>query len=191
MGGVPGGTPGERKEPPPVHDRLGAAERMPLARLDVRRRDGLRGLEERLYILRRLGRNFGRQPEVAFGLRDEDLGVGKDTLSVLSGEAADVIGVEVRDQNAVDLFRCVTGAAQAVDQTTESSPAVPRAGARVDEDHLLAGVDQATRVAYVQQVTILAQVFFYAIHRHFLAVEPMRIEYAGAKIGRASCRERV
>src|SRR5216683_3172800 len=84
-----------------VHDRLGATKRAPLAGLDVRRCDGLRTLEERLRILRRLSSDFRRQPKVAFGLCHVDLGIWKDTLSVLSSEAADVIGVEVRDQNKV------------------------------------------------------------------------------------------
>src|SRR5882762_2467531 len=131
----------QRNELDLVNARLGAAERVPLAGLGVRRRDGLRTLEERLRIFRRFGGDFRRQPKITFGLRDVDLGVGKDALSVLSGEAADVIGVEVRNQNAVDLFRCVACATQAVRQATESSPAVPCAGTRVDEDQLLAGVD--------------------------------------------------
>src|SRR6202035_207448 len=85
-----------------VHDRLGVTERMPFAGLDVRRRDALRALEKWLRIFRRFGGDFRRQPKVAF---DEDIGVGKDTPSVRSGKAADVIGVEVRNQNTIDLFR--------------------------------------------------------------------------------------
>ena len=49
-----------------VDDWLGATKRVPLAGLDVRRCDGLRTLEERLRILRRLGSDFRRQPKVAF-----------------------------------------------------------------------------------------------------------------------------
>src|SRR5580693_6929475 len=94
-----------------VDDWLGATKRVPLAGLDVRRCDGLRTLEERLRILRCLGSDFARQPKVAFSLRDEDIGVGKDAFSVLSGEPADVIGVEVRNQNEVDFFRRVACAA--------------------------------------------------------------------------------
>src|SRR6202140_1398224 len=90
-----------------VDDSLGATKRVPLTGLDIRRCDGLRTLEERLRILWRLGSDFRRQPKVAFCLRDVDLGIWKDTLSVLSGEAADVIGVEVRHQNEVDVFRRV------------------------------------------------------------------------------------
>jgi hypothetical protein len=80
---------------------------VPLAGLDIRRRDGLRTLEERLRILRRLSSDFRRQLKVAFSFRDVDLGIWKDALSVLSGEAADVIGVEMRGQNEVDVFRRV------------------------------------------------------------------------------------
>src|SRR5882762_583070 len=64
-----------------VNDRLGAIKRVPLADLDVWRCDGLRTLEERLRILRRLGSDLWRQPKVAFGLRDVDFGIWKDTIS--------------------------------------------------------------------------------------------------------------
>src|SRR6202521_972014 len=84
-----------------VNDRLGAAKRVPLAGLDVRRCDGLRTLEERLRVLRRLSGDFRRQPKIVFWLGDVDLGIWKDALSVLSGQAADVIGMKVSDHNDV------------------------------------------------------------------------------------------
>src|ERR1700674_5045929 len=96
-----------------VEHWLGATKRVPLTSLDVRRCDGLRTLKERLRILRRLRSDFRRQPKVAFRLCDVDLGIWKDTISVLTGQAADVIGMEVRDQNDVDLFRLVACAAKA------------------------------------------------------------------------------
>src|SRR5712671_6390243 len=104
-----------------VDDWFGATERVPLTRFDIRRCDGLRTLEERLRILRRLGSDFRRQPKVAFSLRDVDLGIWKDAVSVLSGETADMIGVEVRDQNDVDFFRRVACATQAARQAPECS----------------------------------------------------------------------
>src|SRR5712675_3552705 len=88
-----------------VGDWFGATERVPFTGLDVRRCDGLRTLEERLRILRRLSSDFRRQPKVAFGLRDVNIGLWKDAPSVVSRQAADVIGMEVRDQNKVDFFR--------------------------------------------------------------------------------------
>src|SRR5712671_2323986 len=117
-----------------VDDCLGATERMPFTGLDIRRCDGLRTLEERLRILRRLGRDFRRQPKVAFSLRDVDLGIWKDALSVLRGETADMIGVEVRHQNEVDFFRRVACAAEAADQASEGFPTPPGAGTRIDEN---------------------------------------------------------
>src|SRR5580704_14262461 len=90
-----------------VYDQVGVTKRMPLAGLDVRRCDALGTLEERLRILRRLGSEFRRQPKVAFCLRDIDLGIWKDAISVVSREAADVIGMEMRDQNDADFFRRV------------------------------------------------------------------------------------
>src|SRR6266852_1949192 len=106
-------------------DCFGAAKRVPLVGLDVRRSDDLRSLEEWLCVLRRLRSDFRRQPKVAFCLCDVDLGIWKDTLSVLSGQAADVIGMEVRDQNEVDLFRRIACVAEAARQTPECSPTPP------------------------------------------------------------------
>src|SRR5713226_2426342 len=117
-----------------VDDWLGATERVPLTGLDVRRCDGLRTLEERLRILRRLCSDFRRQPKVAFGLGDVNIGIWKDALSVLSGQAADVIGMQVRDQNEVDFFRRVACAAKAARQAPECSPTPPGAGTRIDKD---------------------------------------------------------
>src|SRR3984957_15368948 len=97
IAGVSGGMTVQRNKLHAVHNRLGATERVPLAGLDVRRCDGARALEKRLRILRRLGGDFRRQPKVAIFLRDVDLGIRKDALSVLSGETSNVIGVKVCD----------------------------------------------------------------------------------------------
>src|SRR5712672_3732694 len=122
----------QRDELHAVDDCLGTTERVPLTGLDVRRRDGLRTLEERLRILRRLSSDFRRQPKVAFGLRDVNIGIGKDALSALRREAADVIGMEVRDQNEGDFFRRVACAAEAARQAPENSATPPGAGAHID-----------------------------------------------------------
>src|SRR6267142_6120708 len=115
----------QRDELHAVDDWLGGSKRVPLTGLDVRRCDGLRTLEERLRILRCLSSDFRRQPKVAFGLRDVNIGIGKDALSVLSGQAADVIGMEMRDQNEVDFFRRIACAAKVARQAPECSPAIP------------------------------------------------------------------
>src|ERR1700676_5165462 len=135
-----------------VDDGLGAAERVPLASLDIRRCDSLRTLEERLRILRRPGSDFRRQPEVALYLRDVDLGIWKDTLSILGGETADVIVVEVRHQNEIDFFGRVACAPEAAGQAPERFRMPPSAGPRIDEDQLLARVDQEARINNIQQV---------------------------------------
>src|SRR6266446_5178604 len=106
----------QRDDLHPVDDWLGATKRVPLTGLDVRRCDGLRTLEERLRILRRLGRDVRRQPKLAFCLRDVNIGIWKDALSVLSGQAADVIGMEMRDQNDVNFVRHTACAAEAARQ---------------------------------------------------------------------------
>src|SRR5260370_37353443 len=108
-----------------VDDWFGATKRVPLAGLDVWRGDGLRTLEERLRILRRLRSDFGRQPKVAFCLRDVDFGIWKGALSVLSGQAADVIGMEMREQNYVDFFRRVACAAESARHAPQCAPTPP------------------------------------------------------------------
>src|SRR5258706_15916529 len=124
----------QRHELHAVDDWLGASKPVPLTGLDVRRCDGLRTPEERLRILRRLSSNFRRQPKVAFGLRDVKIGIWKDALSIVRGQAADVIGMEVRGQNEVDFFRRVARAAEAPQQAPEYSSTPPSAGTRIDED---------------------------------------------------------
>src|ERR1700731_993239 len=124
----------QRHELHAVDDWLGATKGVPLTGLDIRRCDGLRTLEERLRILRRLGSDFRRQPKITFSLCDVDLGIWKNAISVLSGEAAGVIGMEMRDQNEVDFFWRVACAAEASRQPPEDSPTPPGAGARIDED---------------------------------------------------------
>src|SRR6267142_4474368 len=126
------GMSGQGHEFHPVDDWLGGTKRMPLTGLDVRRRDGLRTLEEWLCILRRPGSDVRRQPKVAFGLRDVDIGMWKDALSVLSAQTADVIGMEVRDQHDVDFFRGVACAAEVARQAPECSVAPPGAGTHID-----------------------------------------------------------
>src|SRR5207249_4619977 len=134
------GMTSQRDELHAVDHWLSATKRVPFTGLDVRRCDGLRTLKERLHIFRRLSSDFRRQPKVAFGLRDVNIGIWKYALSVLRREAADVIGMEVRDQNEVDFFRRVTCAAEAARQAPESSATPPGAGARIDQDQLLARV---------------------------------------------------
>src|SRR5580693_6436797 len=58
IAGMSRGMTRQRDDLHAVDDRLGATERVPLIGLDVRRCDGLRTLEERLHILRRLSSNF-------------------------------------------------------------------------------------------------------------------------------------
>src|SRR5713226_5333906 len=134
IAGMSRGMTRQRDDLHAVDDWLGAIERVPLAGLDVRSRDGLRTRKERLRILRRLSSDFRRQPKVAFCLRDVNIGIWKDALSFLSGQTADVIGMEVCDQNDVDFFRCVACAAEAASQAPQCSPTPPGASTRIDEN---------------------------------------------------------
>src|SRR4029077_18244608 len=112
-----------------------------------------------------LSSDVRRQPKVAFGLRHVNIGVWKDPLSVLRGQAADVIGMEVREQNDVDFFRRVAGAAEASRQAPESSPAPPGAGTFVDEYYLPAGFDQEAVINNIQHLRIFVESLDNAIHR--------------------------
>src|SRR5580704_10979896 len=58
IAGMSRGMTRQRNDLHSVDDGLGTTKRVPLAGLDVRRGDGLRTLEERLCILRRLSSNF-------------------------------------------------------------------------------------------------------------------------------------
>src|SRR5260370_22261473 len=134
IAGMSRGMTRQRDDLYAVDDWLGATKRVPLASPDRRRCDRLHTLEERLRIVRSLRSDFGRQPKVAFCLRDVDFGIWKGAISVLSGQAADVIGMEMREQNDVDFFRRVACAAEAARQAPECSPTPPGAGARIHED---------------------------------------------------------
>src|SRR6267143_4740849 len=134
IAGMSRGMTSQRDELHAVDDWLGATKRVPLTSLDVRRGDVLRALEERLRILRGFSSDFRRQPKVAFGLRDVNIGTWKDALSVLSGQTADVVGMEVCDQNDVHFFRRVARATQAARQAPKCSPTPPGASTRIDED---------------------------------------------------------
>src|SRR5258708_17540824 len=169
----------QRNELHAVDDCLGATKRVPLTGLDVRCCDGLCTLEEWLRVLRRLSSEVRRQPQLAFSLRDVDIGIWKDAPSILGGHAADVIGMEVADQNHVDFFRRVACAAEAARQAPERSPTKPSAGARIDEDKLLARVDQETRNRNLEDVRIFVQSRRNTIHRRLGAGQPVLIEYGG------------
>src|SRR5258707_4026291 len=127
------GMTSQRDELHAVDDWLGASKRVPLTGLDVRGGDALRALEERLRILRRFSSDFRRQPKVAFALRDVNIRIGKDALSILSGQAPDVIGMEVRDKDDINSFRRVACAAEAGCQASKCSPTPPGAGTHINE----------------------------------------------------------
>jgi hypothetical protein len=87
--------------------------------------------------------------------------------------------MEVRDQNEVDFFRRVACAAEAARQPPECSLTPPDAGTHIDEDSLLAGVDQEARISHIQHVRIFVQFLYNTIDRRLRSVQPVRIEYAG------------
>ena len=57
---------------------------------------------------------------------------GKTIFSVLSGQAADVVGAAVRDQDDVDFFRRVPIAAEVGYQVPELPATKPDAGSPID-----------------------------------------------------------
>ena len=70
-------------------------------------------------------------------------------------------------------------AAEAARQAPECTTTPPRAGTHIDEDELLAGVDEEARISNVQHVRIFVQCLLNTIHRRRRSVQPVRIEYAG------------
>src|SRR6266404_3396661 len=103
----------------------------------TRQRDDLHAVDDWLGPTKRVpltGRDVRRQPKVAFGLRNVNIRIWKDALSILSGQAADVIGVEVREQNDVDFFRRVACAAEAAHKAPQCSPTPPGSGTRIDQN---------------------------------------------------------
>jgi hypothetical protein len=56
----------------------------------------------------------------------------------------------------------------------------PSAGPRIDENELLARVDQEARINNIQHVRIFVQCLYDTVHRRLLSIQPMRIEYGGA-----------
>src|SRR5258707_7308723 len=62
--------------------------------------------------------------------------------------------MQVREQNDVDFFRRVACAAEAARQAPERSATPPGARACIDEDHLLACVDQEAHINNIQHVRI-------------------------------------
>jgi len=58
-------------------------------------------------------------------------------------------------------------------------PRPTRCGTHIDEDELLAGVDEEARISHVQHVRIVVQRLLNTIHRRRRSVQPVRIECAG------------
>jgi len=61
----------------------------------------------------------------------------------------------------------------------ERSPTKPGAGARIDEDQLLASVDHEACIAAIQQVLIFVQCLYDTIHRRLRSVQQVGVEYGG------------
>src|SRR6266404_7759442 len=158
------GMTAERYDLHAVNDLIGVAKRVPLSGLDVWRCDALCTLEELLRILR-LGGDFRRQPKVAICLCDVDVGIWKDDLSVRSGQAADVVGVEVRDQDDVDFFRRVSCGTDVGYQVPELSPTKPGAGPSIDKDQLLASVDKVASIGDIHHVRVVLECLYDIILR--------------------------
>jgi len=114
-----------------IDDWLGATKRVPLAP------------EYAAAMLAHSGRTVAHpsvpssdfwRHQKSLSLHDVNIGVWKDPFSILSAQSADVIGMEVRNQNDVDFFRRVACPAEAARQAPECSPTPPGAGTRIDED---------------------------------------------------------
>src|SRR5229473_2190457 len=81
--------------------------------------------------------------------------------------------------NVCHLPALMYGAAEAARHAPERCPTIPGAGASIDEDQLLAGVDQKAQIGGIQQVRILVQCLCDTIDRRFLSLQPGQLEYGG------------
>jgi hypothetical protein len=107
-------------------------------------------LEEALAVL---GGGLGAglvEPEVEVCLVEAQGGVGEGRLAV-HGQAADVIGVRVRDVDLVDLVRRVSRGLEIGGDVAQRG-AEEAAGAGVDEHQLAAGVDEISVVGGLDRV---------------------------------------
>ena len=104
-------------------------------------------LEELQIEFARLAHVLAALPEIELGGAEDIARIGKDRLAAVH-QAADMIGMAVRDHHDVDVGRLVAGLRQACDQPAFRQPAaqlriVPRQRpvAGVEQDDLFAGVD--------------------------------------------------
>ena len=102
---------------------------------------GLRALEEAFHRLAGLGQILLAEPEVGVAFARAHDGIGKGQL-VARHQPADVVGVHVGDVNLIDLRWRVACGLDAVLQVAKGGAKQP-GGTGVDQDQLVAGVDQA------------------------------------------------
>src|SRR5258708_10443757 len=167
---------GQRNGLRSFRERIGAAEHMPFASLDVGLRDGACAAEKLLHFRWRFCLHLLRKPEIAIRLCDVHLGVGEEPPPVWAGKSADVISVEVGDQNEVNLIRALPSAPETVRNAPQNIAAPPSAGSRIDENHSLAGVYQEGRIRGVQLMRVFAQRVHDFAQRRLISVQPMWIE---------------
>lgn len=122
-------------------DLVGAGVGAQAVGLHVGRHRVLGRLEEALCGRGRLGHHRRVEPVVGIRLRDVHLGIGEGHLPLGRAQAANVVTVQVGQQDGIDLFRLVARSLQ-VGMHLPQAGAEELGGAGIDQHQLLAGVDQ-------------------------------------------------
>jgi hypothetical protein len=84
-----------------------------------------------------------------------DFCAGKHSLAIFGRDAADVVVMEVSEENEIDLAGLVSGRFKIFDKVM-FRPSIHAAGSRIDKDQLLARVDQESSVRTLVRVRAVA-----------------------------------
>ena len=104
--------------------------------------DGVDGeIEEAAEFFRRLAANIGRSPERVVVLVDVERRVRKQHLVVAGDDAGDVVGMRMGDDDGVDRGGTDAGRGKVLRQPADARREMG-AAAGIDQDELLAGIDQ-------------------------------------------------
>jgi len=123
------------------HQYATLAEGFPLSAGQIRRRAVARHFEERLnFSGRRIG-DLLRQPEVVVRLRDQNFGLREKWLAAGIVKPADMVAVQMGDDDSIDLRRLVARRFHILQHVTQRG-AEQFGGAGIDQHQMAAGVDQ-------------------------------------------------
>src|SRR5260370_41166440 len=90
VAGMSWGVAGKGYDLNSLGDFIRTAERAPLPSFDIRRGDGLGGLEKFLRLLRSLSGDFRRQPEVSLRFGNIQVGIGEQSLAIARAQSSNM-----------------------------------------------------------------------------------------------------